>query len=187
MQIEEFGLPRPHIIIKNFLTEEQQKIVLDQIKSLPYEKGLVHINGEGLKHDPSRKNVLNYFPTDREIYQFLKIFDEKIYVELQDLYKNARYPIFETILHTNNNVVQIGKYEKNHHYDWHMDSEGFVTFNYMISDTNVKGGDFIIKYNEEEKVIPFESNTMLLFPSRSKHKVTPIESGVRYTVQYWNW
>jgi len=56
-------------------------------------------------------------------------------------------------------------------------NQGLLTVLYMMNKEPKKftGGDFMIKWNDIEKSIPFENNTILIFPRDTPHKVKKIK------------
>jgi PKHD-type hydroxylase len=84
--------------------------------------------------------------------------------------------------------IQLGKYEKCGHYDWHTDSSRNkvlrkLSFSALLNDPkDFEGGDFEIKNIGKIKM---EQGSILVFPSYIEHRVTPIISGVRYSAVTW--
>ena len=109
---------------------------------------------------------------------------------------------------TNNNVwrydlpkpylvqgLQLGKYKKDSHFDWHTDysagsaSTRRITLVVQLTNPNeYEGGKFEIfngnRKTEMDHMLNNQGN-MLLFPSHIWHKVTPLTKGVRFSLTGW--
>jgi|SRR6056300_543180 len=94
---------------------------------------------------------------------------------------------------------QYSIYEKDDHYDWHIDShvkpygDGLIrklSFTLCLSD-DYTGGDFeLCKPNPKPekhtyKKFELKKGSMIIFPSFVWHKVNPVLSGVRKTLVGW--
>ena len=103
-------------------------------------------------------------------------------------------------------------YEKNQFYGWHTDSAAslgsnpklFNTYgkirklssNILLSDPSTyEDGDFQIDHRMEDPDVegqniwtaPRERGTVIVFPSFSWHRATPITKGIRYAITHWHW
>lgn len=105
-----------------------------------------------------------------------------------------------------NESMQFTVYNKNQHYDWHIDNldapygeeahpdlRGKIRkLSCGVSLTDPKkyeGGDFYFHFGKEKiayKIPGFkEQGSILVFPSYHWHKVSPITKGVRYSLVNW--
>ena len=88
--------------------------------------------------------------------------------------------------------VQIGRYAKDGHYDWHIDAqlpdtEGFqrkLSCSILLNDASeYEGGDLEIR---GVKIAPPKTRgTVIVFPSILEHRVLPVTEGVRYSAVCW--
>lgn len=84
---------------------------------------------------------------------------------------------------------QFTKYEEGDYFDWHIDSndtifkDRFYTIVLQLNNSYV-GGEFQLRMNRE---ITLESGigNLFIFPSETIHRVTPIKSGIRYSLVNW--
>jgi hypothetical protein len=115
---------------------------------------------------------------------------------VKNMFKSTTDSLFRSILYTDNSQLLLSRYDKGDHYNWHRDYNDTLTMNYMFASepTTFKGGDFVMGSWDEkvEKVkIPFKNNSLVIFPSRIWHMVTPVTetngklSDARFTFQYW--
>jgi len=94
--------------------------------------------------------------------------------------------------------LQITKYEKNGHYDFHSDGNGFsrtvnnektrkLSMSIILND-DYEGGEFEFHLPRDEvlKIKP-KANSCIMFPSNFifAHKVNPVNKGTRYAVVGW--
>lgn len=88
--------------------------------------------------------------------------------------------------------IQLTKYTKNQHYDWHNDGNGINTdcnglsrklsMSILLND-DYEGGDFEIW--GDKVVNSKETGTAIVFPSYFNHRVQPITKGIRYSLVAW--
>ena len=88
--------------------------------------------------------------------------------------------------------VQIGRYAKDGHYSWHVDSQipdeqNFqrkLSCSILLNDASeYEGGDLEIKNVSAEP--PKTRGSVIVFPSTLEHRVTPVTSGIRYSAVCW--
>jgi len=186
MDVVEFTEPRTHIIIKDFLTKEEQEKIWEEIKEneSKFSAGLYKKDGKDEVHDNIKKNlgfeVSDIYPRilDSSIRSmfYYRIFQNE---EMQEITKTAKSPIYNLLRFTKTDRTKVSTYQNGDFYDWHQDStaQGLLTVLYMMNKEPKKftGGDFMIKWDGIEKSIPFENNTILIFPRDTPHKVKKIK------------
>ena len=128
-----------------------------------------------------------------------------IYIEASD---PENYWIFQrctgVIQHLNNQffqfdiekieALQIGRYDSRNQgcFKKHVDA-GYelpvfrkLSFSIQLSDDNsYEGGDLLLYAGEDYDTAPRRKGTIIAFPSFALHEVTPVTSGVRYSLVGW--
>lgn len=195
--------PRVHIVIEDFLEPEQLTQVMEEIESLQefFETGLYEIDGnQQYVPDLKMNNILwldQHYGNNRQSSKILTILPQQLWQsELMEYMSNHKEPLFELWGESNSDKTQISAYGNSDFYEWHKDGIRelvYLTFVLMLNKEPKKfeGGDFVLKFNDYEKVVPFKNNRAIIFPSRTLHKVTPIKvkgnefMDKRFTIQNW--
>jgi len=179
MKINEYGLPRPHIIIDDVFSDDVNRKMLEEANSLPLKVGMMFF-GEGDDRLDKRKKAydidLDKHYVDRKRSAILTAFDNTVWSDkFTEIWIKARYPIFNTLITTKKDNTHLIRYRDGDYYDFHTDAPTDVankevligiTMSYMICKLPKKfeGGDFVIRYNDEEKIIEFKNNRLVLIP-----------------------
>lgn len=89
-------------------------------------------------------------------------------------------------------TIQVAVYERGGHYNWHADTNFLsnkplarkLTSVCLLNDRGqFVGGDFEIEGYSEP--IRLDAGSVIVFPSVLRHRVTPVEFGVRYSATCW--
>ena len=186
MDIKEFKEPRTHIIIKDFLTKEDQDILWDEIKEneSKFSAGLYNKEGKEEVHEDVKKNLVfnvteaySSMPDSliRSMFYY-RIFNDS---KMQNILSTAKSPIYNLLRFTNADSTKVSAYKNGDFYDWHIDQteQGLLTVIYMMNKEPKKftGGNLMMKWDEVEKSVPFENNTIFIFPRDTPHKVSNIK------------
>jgi PKHD-type hydroxylase len=90
--------------------------------------------------------------------------------------------------------IQIGRYKKEGHYDWHIDIEvpdnkniqRKLSMSIQLNDSSeYEGGKFEFKSLEDASQPKMQQGSIMVFPSFLEHRITPILSGTRYSAVTW--
>ena len=100
--------------------------------------------------------------------------------------------------------VQIAKYKKNQHYDWHNDGRSDNSGKYgkdagnfankvrklslvAILSNGYSGGEFLIKspYSDEPEKPDLGVGDIIVFPSYLQHTSNPVTKGTKYSLAMW--
>lgn len=95
--------------------------------------------------------------------------------------------------------MQITKYKKNGHYEFHQDGNGFSRYDNtenkflhnktrklsmtIVLNEDYEGGEF--EFFQDINLIKEKMGTVIVFPSYMVHKVRPITKGTRYSLVAW--
>jgi len=103
--------------------------------------------------------------------------------------------------------IQISRYKEGDYYIWHKDGKGDhlsastennpiikgrvrkLSMTIMLND-DYEGGDFQFAHYSKEKCeihtpVPNKIGTIIVFPSDTEHRVTPVTKGIRYSLVVW--
>lgn len=96
-------------------------------------------------------------------------------------------------------LMQITRYKKNGHYNFHFDGNGFTrydtpdnTFTHgktrklsmtIVLNEDYEGGEF--EFFDDKKLIKEKMGTVIVFPSYMVHRVKPVTKGTRYSLVTW--
>lgn len=88
---------------------------------------------------------------------------------------------------------QLGRYEKNGHYEWHKDTakpdewgnQRKLTAVLLLNDSSEFEGGYLQIDEVEKENLLISAGSIIVFPSFLKHKVSPVTSGIRYTSVCW--
>lgn len=108
------------------------------------------------------------------------------YIKMQDV-------IFGLLNHTSNDCTLVSAYGNGDYYNSHKDQNGVCSFNYMLchEPKMFRGGEFVLEgFNgEEQEIVEFKNNRLVVFPSDYLHSVKPIfmltdkPAHMRWTIQ----
>lgn len=186
MKMTEYFEPRTHVIIEDFLTLEEQNKIWQEIKEneSKFEAGLYKENNNEVVSKVKNNVgfiVNNVYPNMidshmRSMFHF-KLFKNP---ECSNNFFEMKNPIYLLLLQNKiDDYTKVSAYGNEDYYNWHIDllEKGLLTAVYMICKEPKKftGGDFLIKWNNEEKIIPFKNNTLLVFARNTLHKVSEIK------------
>jgi PKHD-type hydroxylase len=96
-------------------------------------------------------------------------------------------------------ALQVTRYRKNGHYDFHIDGNGFTRWNHpynnithnktrklsmtIVLNEDYEGGEF--EFFNNDTLIKEKMGTIIVFPSYMLHKVRPVTKGMRYSLVAW--
>lgn len=96
--------------------------------------------------------------------------------------------------------MQITRYKKNGHYDFHFDGNGFTRMNMpedqllhgnvrklsmtIVLNEDYEGGEFEF-FDNNSGLIKEKMGTVIVFPSYMVHRVRPVTKGTRYSLVAW--
>lgn len=94
------------------------------------------------------------------------------------------------IEHYEDDQINFIRYNTTHHYDWHTDDISTpphsrkLSFSLLLND-DYTGGDLQLDTNNGIVTIPKKKGLLVIFDSRIKHRVTPVESNHRDVLVGW--
>ncbi len=195
--------PILHIIVEDVLPPIINSMMLKEIERLiPYMQPGKVAKGNTNSVEGELKSNFNLW-----LFQFYQKYTPQFDIaknlekytwtdKLKEAFKETGDSLFMNTLFTDNSQMLLSKYVEGDHYNWHRDYNQLLTMNYMCATEplSFSGGDFVIgDWDRKEELIrvPFKNNSMVIFPSRVWHKVTPVQNfngknkNGRFTIQYW--
>jgi hypothetical protein len=191
--------PRAHIIVDDFFEPAALETIFRELPSVERRMlpGLVRDIG----HDgqsvffahPRRQNKAVWI---HEPSKTLRLFREQLWSEpMVQSFEGAREPLFQIIPSCWAPHLQVSSYMTGDHYDFHEDEGAGVNLTAIVflarEPKKVRGGDLVLAYEGEEATIRFRHNRLLIFPSKTLHRVTPVEVAsddprhARISLQCW--
>ena len=166
-------------ILENFFNEDEIEAIHGELDTL--KNSLEKPEGTGTAKTfigkPKKENrgvfLDEHYKNNREESSILKlnrkIFTPEIKYELKKLHW-----FFGYIDDTNQDSTLVSYYKKGDYYKEHTDDSIITAIYYTWKEPkNFEGGDLYI----EGQLVPIKNNSLLLFPSRLKHKVSEITEG----------
>ena len=197
--LTELDWPRAHLVMDDFFAPSALKTIFRELQSLEkrLEPGLVRdIGHDGQSVFFAHERRKNRAVWIHEPSKTLRLFREQLWSPpLVDAYATAREPLFQIIPNCSAPHLQVSSYMTGDHYDFHEDEGAGVNLTAIVflaaAPEKVSGGDLVLAYEGEETVIPFQNNRLLVFPSKTLHRVTPVRVAssdprhARISLQCW--
>ena len=168
-------------IMYNF-TEAIDKSTCDKIKMLAEDKWIT--SGTIAGEENVRKNDVGWIE-DQWVYDIIWPF----------VFKANDKSGWKYRIDSSENI-QISRYKEGDFYSWHKDGKEEqenrirkLSMTVLLND-DYEGGEFqFANYSEEKCNIhtpaPNKTGTVIVFPSDTEHRVTPVTKGIRYSLVAW--
>ena len=104
---------------------------------------------------------------------------------------NAHYFGFSLFTTSARENVNYNIYRTGKEYKYHVDSSSYSTNDMKltcllnISTEPYEGGEFQMRYGDEDRPVDFPAGSLLVFKPYIFHRVTPITKGIRRTLTLW--
>ena len=195
----EHELPRAHLVMDDFFAPPALAAIFLELPSFEAEMkpGLVRdIGHDGQSVFFEHRRRRNRAVWIHEPAKTLRLFRERLWSEdLLAAFDNAREPLFQIIPNCSAPHLQVSSYMTGDHYDFHEDEGAGVNLTAIVflaaSPKKVHGGDLVLAYDGEEVKIPFRHNRLVVFPSKTMHRVTRVRvdsqdvHDARISLQCW--
>lgn len=195
----EHALPRAHVIVDDFFAPTALPTIFREIAKLePHLRpGLVRdIGHDGQSvffENPRRKNHAVWLHDPSKI---LGLFREHLWSPaMVAWFDTAREPLFQIIPNCSSPNLQVSRYMTGDHYDFHEDEGAGVNLTAIVflaaRPEKIRGGDLTLVYDGEEAKIRFRHNRLVIFPSKTLHRVTRVRvdssdpADARISLQSW--
>jgi PKHD-type hydroxylase len=174
------------------VTYTPAQITQDQVVSTERCGEIIHTYGRNFKIAKVSKNS----KLDKEVRKTLGKsipieHNEELYNEIIPIVLGMNEKQWKYILDTHDSI-QILKYTKGCHYDWHIDMGPGIHETRKLSfiiglspAESYEGGEITFKVGPSDTSIKLEQGNMIVFPSFILHKVKPVTKGQRYVLVGW--
>jgi len=160
--------------------------ILNKIIMKKYEKMEdVKYAAKDLYGNNTKKNTETYIIDYRYIKKYIDHLVQKAFIINKYNFNYDLYGI-PNVYKCNYNIYKDSTLSN---YDWHIDgiknpySDIKLTFIINLSEKLYEGGTFMLEHNNTFEVNDFnEPGDMILFISRTRHKVTPVTKGIRKNI-----
>ena len=126
----------------------------------------------------------------------LRLFREQLWSEpMLESFDRAREPLFQIIPNCWAPHLQVSSYMTGDRYDFHEDEGAGVNLTAIVflaaDPKKVRGGDLVLSYDGEETTVRFRHNRLVIFPSRTLHRITRVRvdstdpKHARISLQCW--
>ena len=186
------------MLLKNYIAQfhhaisyENVSVLVRYANTVEYKKAQI---GLGVVNDKVRNvSTFNFTANEKSLTRchWANYLNYKItqcmntYLEKQNLLKYTSYI-------ASLNQLDLLKYEKDNHYDYHVDSIFFTQrtlSSILFLNNDYEGGELSFKntFNDDEISIKPTPGTLLVWPSNIlfPHAVKPVKKGIRYTIVAW--
>ncbi len=189
--------PFTFILIEDW-SDNPSKYYSSTIDLIPSMKPSVVYGNNTQVHNPRYKSSHNlWLYNNIEGAKLAKEFEKDLWTQdFKNILFETKDCLFQSACYSDSSQVLLSRYDEGDHYAWHRDYNDTITINYLIGKEPLafSGGDFVFgSWDAEEPIhtVPFKPNTLIVFPSRVKHCVTPVTDftgnpvDARFTLQYW--
>ena len=165
---------------ENFLSAEECDFILNKCKTeLTLTSAEVYVDNFGNRYDKtSRKSSIGWVSD-------LGFLNKRLTSKLRETFDINGMEV------TGLGPFQFTQYKEGDEYNWHTDGDNVIfrdRFASIVVQLNdgYNGGVLEIK-NIKGELVPIENKigTLYIFDSRLLHRVTPVETGVRYSLVNW--
>jgi hypothetical protein len=199
-RIVEHVLPRPHIVVDEYLTTEDLKSVRQGIVAAERHLtvGMMKSPDGTFIVSPEKRNRVVFVDDKapavlRVILQVVRasLAAEDFLIPVESAF-NTHYAVLR---HAHYPSLQLSAYGGHDHYDFHIDrgnnSQLTLVLFLSLRAKAFSGGSLILAHGSRKRTIRFRDNRLVIFPSSTLHKVTPVRTSAdaywarRFSLQMW--
>lgn len=182
MKVESYQEPFPHLIVDDVYSEEELKLIWQELEFLTYSEKWKDPKetGSAVLNERILKNNLGVFlDGDNGIYRerktsnILSVNRKIMNKEILGEYINLSFG-YNSALMSNYDTTLISYYEDSHYYDRHNDRSVFTALTWFYKEPKMFFGGDLIFPDYKKFTIPLKNNRALLFPSFLFHEVEEI-------------
>jgi len=164
--------PFPHLIIEDFYSEDELKLIWQELNFLTSANKLLPANLNGLSKANHLSIVLDQIYSNRSISDILTVNRKTLSKEILDDFVSLN-PLLAHINLVNTDLTKIKYYENYNGYKKHQDSARFTALTYFYKEPKAfEGGD--LHFNDFDYTIKLKNNMFVLFVGALWHESLPI-------------
>lgn len=173
MIIHKIREPFPHLIIENFYSEDELKLIWRELDFLTSPNKLIPANLDGSdKYANSLSVSLNNIYKDLTHSNIALINKKILSPEIKEAFLSLN-ELFGHIKSVNQIFIKIKYYENGHNYKKHIDLARFTGINYLYKEPKKFDGGALY-FNNHDYTIELKNNMFILFNGCLHHSATPI-------------
>jgi len=173
MVIHKIKEPFPHLIIEDFYSEDELKLIWRELDFLTSPNKLMPANLDGSTQNSNALSLslVNIYKDLK--YSNISFINKKILsCEIKDAFLSLS-EFFGHMSLINHMFIKIKYYENGHNYHKHQDIARFTGINYLYKEPKkFEGGD--LYFDDYKYKIELKNNMFILFMGCLWHSVTPI-------------
>ena len=174
MVIHKIIEPFPHLIIEDFYSEDELKLIWRELDFLTSANKFLPANLDG---STTNSNALSVSLDDvykYKRYSSISFVNQKILLpEIKDAFLSLN-ELFGHMHMVNDMFIKLKYYENGHNYPKHTDVALFTGINYLYKEPKkFEGGD--LYFNDHDYKVELKNNMFILFMGCLPHSVTPIQ------------
>jgi len=199
LMLTERDAPRAHVVMDDFFAKAALEVIFQELRALEprMKPGLVRdIGHDGQSVFFAHKRRRNQAVWIHDPSKTLRLFREQLWSPpMVEWFERAREPLFQIIPNCWAPHLQVSRYMTGDHYDFHEDEGAGVNLTAIVflaaDPTKVRGGDLVLSYYGQETTIRFRHNRLVIFPSKTLHRVTRVRvdstdtKHARISLQCW--
>ena len=172
MVIHKIIEPFPHLIIEDFYSEDELKLIWRELDFLTSPNKLMPANLNGSIEANHLSIVLDQIYPNRSISDILTINSKALKKEVLDTFAELN-PLLAHINYINTNLTKIKYYENYNGYKKHQDNARFTALTYFYKEPKMfEGGD--LYFNDFDYTIKLKNNMFVLFVGALWHESLPV-------------
>ena len=172
MFIHKVSKPFPHLIIEDFYSENELKLIWKELDFLTSPNKLMPANLNGSSESNHLSIVLDQVYANRSISDILTVNRKALSKEIKDAFVELN-PLLAHINLVNTDLTKIKYYENYNGYKKHQDLARFTALSYFYKEPKAfEGGD--LYFNDFDYTIKLKNNMFVLFVGALWHESLPI-------------
>ena len=172
MVIHKIREPFPHLIIEDFYSEDELKLIWRELDFLTSPNKLMPANLNGSIESNHLSVVLDHAYSNRSISDILTINRKALSKEIKDVFVELD-PLLAHVNLVNSDLTKIKYYENYNGYKKHQDIARFTALTYFYKEPKAfEGGD--LYFNDFDYTIKLKNNMLVLFVGALWHESLPV-------------